>query len=83
MRTEVRTRVISQQYNVYIANDGTEFSSSIACENYEEENKKIEVEEIIMNRPWKDGGLKPEHFKDKRITPNSLADRIKESFSRR
>ena len=45
------------------------------------EDKKIEVEEIIMNRPWKDGGLKPEHFKDKRITPNSLADRIKESFS--
>ena len=45
------------------------------------ENKKIEVEEIIMNRPWKDGGLKPEHFKDKRITPNILIDRIKDSFS--
>ena len=45
------------------------------------EDEDIEVEEIFMNRPWKDGGLKPEHFKDKKITLNSLGDRIKNSFS--
>lgn len=36
-----------QHYNVYIADDGTEFSSSIECENYEEGQKKIEVEGVI------------------------------------
>ena len=44
------------------------------------EDRDITVEKIVMNRPWKDGKLKPEHFKDKRITPNSLAERIKNSF---
>lgn len=36
-----------QHYNVYIADDGTEFSSSIDCENYEEGQKKIVVEGVI------------------------------------
>lgn len=45
------------------------------------EDKDIKVEEIIMNRPWRDGGLKPEHFEDKRITPNSLTERLRDSFS--
>lgn len=47
MRTETRTRMMPQHYNVYIADDGTEFSSSIECENYEESKKKIEVEGIV------------------------------------
>lgn len=47
MRTETRTRMMPQHYNVYIADDGTEFSSPIECENYEEGQKKIEVEGIV------------------------------------
>lgn len=47
MRTETRTRMMPQHYNVYIADDGTEFSSSIECENYEEGQKKIVVEGVI------------------------------------
>jgi hypothetical protein len=47
MRTEVRTRMMPQHYNVYIADDGTEFSSSFECENYEEGQKKIVVEGVI------------------------------------
>jgi hypothetical protein len=47
MRVETRTRMMPQHYNVYIADDGTEFSSSIECENYEEGQKKIVVEGVI------------------------------------
>ena len=47
MRIETRTRMMPQHYNVYIADDGTEFSSSFECENYEEGQKKIEVEGVI------------------------------------
>lgn len=47
MRIETRTRMMPQHYNVYIADDGTEFSSSIECENYEEGQKKIVVEGVI------------------------------------
>lgn len=47
MRTETRTRMMPQHYNVYIADDGTEFSSSFECENYEEGQKKIVVEGVI------------------------------------
>lgn len=46
MRTKVRSRIVRQQYNVYIADDGTEFSSSTECEKYEKGKKKIEVEGI-------------------------------------
>lgn len=45
------------------------------------ENDDIEVKRIVMNRPWKDAGLKPEHFKDGRITKNSLAERLKDAFT--
>lgn len=45
------------------------------------ENDKIEVKRIVMNRPWKDAGLKPEHFKDGRITQNSLAERLRDEFA--
>ena len=44
-------------------------------------NDKIEVKQIVMNRPWKDAGLKPEHFKDGRITRNSLAERLRDEFA--
>lgn len=47
MRIETRTRMMPQHYNVYIADDGTEFSSSFDCENYEEGQKKIVVEGVI------------------------------------
>ena len=45
------------------------------------ENDDIEVKRIVMNRPWKDAGLKPEHFKDGRITKNSLAERLRDAFT--
>lgn len=45
------------------------------------ENDDIEVKKIMMNRPWKDAGLKPEHFKDGRITENSLASRLRDAFA--
>lgn len=45
------------------------------------ENDEIEVKQIVMNRPWKDAGLKPEHFKDGRITKNSLAERLRDEFA--
>lgn len=45
------------------------------------ENDEFEVKRIVMNRPWKDAGLKPEHFKDGRITKNSLAERLRDEFT--
>ena len=45
------------------------------------ENKNIEVKKIVMNRPWKDAGLTPGHFTDGRITPNSLAERLRDAFA--
>ena len=45
------------------------------------ENDDIEVKNIVMNRPWKDAGLKPEHFKDGRMTENSLAKRLRDEFT--
>lgn len=47
MKIETRTKMVPQQYNVFIADDGTEFSSSFECENYEKGQKKIEVEGIV------------------------------------
>lgn len=45
------------------------------------ENDDIKIKKIVMNRPWKDAGLKPEHFKDGRITKNSLAERLRDEFA--
>lgn len=45
------------------------------------ENDDIVVKNIVMNRPWKDAGLKPEHFKDGRMTENSLAKRLRDEFA--
>ena len=35
MRTEQRTRQVTQTYNVYIAKDGKEFESEDACKHHE------------------------------------------------
>lgn len=35
MRTETRKRTVVQEYNVYIAKDGKEFTYKDDCENYE------------------------------------------------
>lgn len=45
------------------------------------EDENIQIYCIGMNRPWKDSGFTADYFKDKRITPNSLVDRIKNVFS--
>lgn len=45
------------------------------------EDEKIEVCNIGMNRPWRDSGLTIDYFKDKRITEDSLVERIKDAFS--
>ena len=36
---------------------------------------------LAFNRPWRDGGLKRTDFDDKRITKDSLINRIKEEFA--
>jgi len=35
MKTETRTKIIEQKYNVYIAKDGKEFNSEDECKHYE------------------------------------------------
>ena len=40
MKTEVRERQKTEHYNVYIADDGTEFTSQCACETYEYEQER-------------------------------------------
>lgn len=40
----------------------------------------LEVGTIFMNRPWKDSGFTKDFFKDKRITNNSLIERIRDAF---
>jgi len=35
MKTETRTKIIEQEYNVYIAKDGKEFDSEDECIHYE------------------------------------------------
>ena len=43
MKTEIRERQRTERYDVYIADDGTEFTSQHACEDYEykqERNKR-------------------------------------------
>lgn len=47
MRTETRTRMVPERYNVFIADDGMEFTYRDDCEKYEESKKKIEVEGIV------------------------------------
>lgn len=39
MKTETRTR--EEYYNVYVANDGTEFSDKAECEKYEQSAKAV------------------------------------------
>ena len=36
MKTEIRTKVTTSEYNVYIANDGTEFKDMEMCKKYDE-----------------------------------------------
>lgn len=45
------------------------------------ENDVVKVKNIVMNLPWKDAGFKPEHFRDGRITKNSLAERLRNTFA--
>ena len=45
------------------------------------ESDKLEVANLVFNRPWRDAGLKKEWFADRRITEGSLTDRIRDSFS--
>lgn len=45
------------------------------------ESDKLEVANLVFNRPWRDAGLKKEWFADGRITKDSLIDRIRDSFS--
>ena len=40
MKTEVRERQKTEHYNVYIADDGTEFTSQRTCEDYEYEQER-------------------------------------------
>ena len=47
MKEQTKTMMVEQQRTVYIANDGTEFTSRYACEDYEEElREKILAESV-------------------------------------
>lgn len=46
------------------------------------ESDELKVVNLVYNRPWRDAGLKKEWFADKRITENSLVNRIKDSFGK-
>lgn len=45
-------------------------------------DEKIEIGELLMNRPWLDANLKVSYFKDGRITENSLNKRLTEKFKK-
>lgn len=45
------------------------------------ESDLVKVKSLVFNRPWRDAGLKKEWFTDRRITKDSLINRIKDSFS--
>ena len=45
------------------------------------ESDKLEVANLVFNRPWRDAGLKKEWFTDGRITQDSLINRIRDTFS--
>lgn len=44
------------------------------------EDDVIKVDQLFMNRPWRDAGLRVEMFNDNRITPNSLIARLRDAF---
>lgn len=44
------------------------------------ESDKLKIGYLLYNRPWRDAGLKKGWFSDRRITQNSLVNRIKDSF---
>lgn len=46
MKIENRTRTITQNYSVYVAEDGTEFNTKKECEAYEKLNVNIDIEGI-------------------------------------
>jgi len=43
-------------------------------------NDEIEVKHLVYNRPWINASLNKGYFTDKRITSNSLLERIKQEF---
>ena len=45
------------------------------------ESDKLSICYLIFNRPWRDAGLNKGWFTDGRITKDSLANRIRDSFS--
>ena len=44
------------------------------------ENGEITIENLILNRPWRDAKFTKEMFDDDRITENSLIKRLKDAF---
>lgn len=44
-------------------------------------SQKVKVKCLIINRPWTDANIKKDIFKDRRITANSLLERMKNEFS--
>lgn len=44
------------------------------------ESDEVTVENLILNRPWRDAKFTKKMFEDKRITDNSLIKRLKDAF---
>ena len=44
------------------------------------ESDEVKVENLVLNRPWRDAKFTKKMFDDKRITDNSLIKRLKDAF---
>lgn len=62
MKTETRTKVVQQSYNVYIAKDGKEFTSEEKCINHEKmlDGSRIVCPDCNGKGRWKTDYV-PEH----------------------
>ena len=74
IKEHYRNHVIDYVFNTHPDRD--HISGLIEVINSDE----IKVKHLVYNRPWVDASLKKGYFADKRITSNSLLERIKQEF---
>lgn len=75
IKKECSTRTISIMFNTHPDKD--HISGLITVMKSED----IKVDNIVLNRPWKDAKFTKEMFKDDRITDKSLINRLKVAFN--
>lgn len=74
IKTHYKNHVIDYVFNTHPDRD--HISGLIEVLNSDE----IEVKHLVYNRPWINASLNKGYFTDKRITSNSLLERIKQEF---